>query len=111
MRSKVALERFLLAWVFGWQDFYLSGLKPNVEAWVHAASNVRESNSLVNSILEEGYSAVASIVRNAKPSGCLFTFASVAEDRARLEALIVNTYQFERPHVPVDARGRVFPES
>ena len=102
--SEVALEGLLLARVFRGQNFYFAFLEPDVKARLHAARNIRESDALVDTVFEERDGSVASIIQDAKPGGHFLAFAAVAENSARLQPVLVDTYKFLGPHVPVDAR-------
>ena len=90
MPSEVALERLLLTWVLGRQYFYLTRLEPNVQTWVHPASNIRKGDSLVNTVLEERDRAVASVIQDAQPCSHLLALAAISKDSARLEAVLVD---------------------
>ena len=77
---------------------------------MHPTSNVRKGNTLVDSILEERYGAVASVVQDAQSRCHLLALAAISKDGARLKAVFVDRDEFERPDVPVYARWRIFPK-
>ena len=71
---------------------------------MHPTSDVRECDALVYSVFEERDCPISRIIEDAEACGSLFALAAVAENGARLQPILVDADQFERPHVPVDAR-------